>query len=201
MESNEQQIVKSTCRMCHGVCRVNIHMKGERVVKITGDKDSPTSAGYICSKGAASVELLNHPDRILHPLKRRGRRGENRWERISWDEALNEMAAKLQTIKKESGPEYFALTHGTSRAYADFASRFAYAYGTPNYTGIGHVCYVPRLIANAFTLGHLQMPVPDVYGFGGLLPECLIIWGSNLTELGAAHGRKGTRLRMDAFKR
>ena len=91
----EQKIIKSTCRMCHGVCRVNVHMEGNRVVKITGDKDSPTSRGYLCSKGAASVDLLYHPDRILHPLRRKGRRGENKWERISWEEALDEMAEKL----------------------------------------------------------------------------------------------------------
>ena len=131
--------------MCHGICRVNVHMEGDRVVKITGDKESPTSKGFLCPKGAASVELLYHPDRITHPLRRKGKRGENRWEKISWDEALDEMADKLKIIKKEHGPEYFALTQGTGRPYTDFASRFAYAYGTPNYTGIAHICYLLRV--------------------------------------------------------
>lgn len=174
--------------MCHGVCRVLVHMQGDQVIKITGDKDSPTSNGYICSKGTASVELLYHPDRILHPLRRKGKRGQNQWEKISWDDAYHEMTDKLQTIQKESGPEYFALTQGTSRPYTDFTSRFAYAFGTPNYTGIAHVCYLPRLIANAFTMGSLQMPVCDMYGFGGTTPECIVIWGSNVAELGAVHG-------------
>ena len=69
--------------MCHGVCQVLVHMEGERVVKITGDPESPTSRGYICRKGAASAELLYHPDRVLQPLRRAGKRGENKWTPIS----------------------------------------------------------------------------------------------------------------------
>jgi len=197
---SEKRILKSTCRMCHGVCRVNIHMEGNRVKKITGDAESPTSRGYLCSKGAASVDLLYHPDRILHPLQRKGKRGENQWERISWEDALDQMAEKLQAIKRESGSEYFALTQGTSRPYTDFSSRFAYAFGTPNYSGIAHVCYLPRLMANAFTMGTLQLPVGDMYGFGGVTPSCIIIWGSNITELGAVHGMC-SKIVMQALKK
>src|SRR5271166_6041908 len=62
------EIVRSACRMCHGVCQVLVHVRGGRVVKVTGDPDSPTSRGYICPKGAASPELLYHPDRVTHPL-------------------------------------------------------------------------------------------------------------------------------------
>ncbi|MCJ7652993.1 MAG: molybdopterin-dependent oxidoreductase, partial [Actinobacteria bacterium] len=87
-----ERVVRSSCRMCHGVCQVLVHLDGDRVVKVTGDPDSPTSRGYLCPKGAASPELLYHPDRVTHPLRRRGKRGENRWERVSWDEALDEMA-------------------------------------------------------------------------------------------------------------
>lgn len=177
--------------MCHGVCRVNVHMEGSRVVKITGDPDSPTSKGYLCSKGAASVELLYHPDRLLHPLRRKGKRGENKWEKITWDEALDEMAGKLSAVKNDYGSEYFALTQGTSRPYGDFTSRFAYAFGTPNYSGIGHICYLPRLIANAFTMGTMQPVIGDMYGFGGVTPKCIVLWGSNVTGLGAVHGMCG----------
>ena len=74
-----KQIVRSACRMCHGVCQMMVHLENDRVVKVTGDKDSPTSRGYLCPKGAASPELLYHPDRVLHPLRRAGKRGENKW--------------------------------------------------------------------------------------------------------------------------
>lgn len=175
------RIIKSACRMCHGVCQVLVHMEGERVVKITGDPESPTSRGYICRKGAASVELLYHPDRVLQPLRRAGKRGENKWTPISWDEALDEMAERLLKIKRESGPQYFAMMHGTGRPYENLGARFANAFGTPNFTGVGHICFWPRVYANIFTQGMSELPVCDVYGQGGVAPQCAVIWGCNIT--------------------
>ncbi|MCP4133047.1 MAG: molybdopterin-dependent oxidoreductase [bacterium] len=188
---NKNSIIKSACRMCHGVCQVNVHLENDKVVKITGDKESPTSKGYICPKGAASPELLYHPDRITHPLRRVGKPGENKWERISWEEAFKEITDKLSSIKQESGPEFFGLMHGTSRPYSDFAARFANAYGTPNYTNVGHICYTPRVMASAYTIGSAQVPVADVYEFGKKKPACVMMWGSNITGVGAVHGLSG----------
>ena len=177
----EKRIIRSACRMCHGVCRVLVHMEWDRVVKVTGDPDSPTSRGYICPKGAASPELLYHPDRVLHPLRRKGKRGENKWERISWDEALDEMAGKLAQIRKRHGAQYLGMMHGTGRPYENFGQRFANAYGTPNFTGVAHVCFWPRVFANMVTQGFTEMPVCDVYGQGGIVPRCVVLWGCNLT--------------------
>lgn len=167
--------------MCHGVCQVLVHMEGDRVVKVTGDPDSPTSRGYLCPKGAASPELLYHPDRVLHPLRRKGKRGENNWEQISWDEALDEMAGKLAEIRKRHGAHYVGMMHGTGRPYENFGQRFANAFGTPNFTGVAHVCFWPRVFANMVTQGFTEMPVCDVYGQGGIVPRCVMIWGCNLT--------------------
>lgn len=189
MSGNEKKVVRSACRMCHGVCRVLVHLEGDRIVKITGDPESPTSKGYICPKGAASPELLYHPDRLTHPLRRAGKRGENKWQRISWDEALDEMAAKLTAVKNESGSEYFAMMQGTGRPYTGFTARFANAFGTPNFPGSSHICYFPRVVASMITLG--QLPICDVYGFGGQFPECIVIWGCNVTNAGGADGMCG----------
>jgi anaerobic selenocysteine-containing dehydrogenase len=176
--------------MCHGVCQVLVHLDGDRVVKVTGDPDSPTSRGYLCPKGAASPELLYHPDRVTHPLRRRGKRGENSWERVSWDEALGEMAERLGSIKRESGPEYFAMMQGTGRPYTGFTTRFANAFGTPNFTGVAHLCYFPRWLASLYTTG--QLPVCDLYGFGGQYPACVVIWGCNITHTCASDGMCGS---------
>ncbi|MBU0994393.1 MAG: molybdopterin-dependent oxidoreductase [Proteobacteria bacterium] len=177
-----KRIVKSACRMCHGICQVLVHMEGERVVKITGDPQSPISRGYLCPKGAAAPELLYHPDRIRQPLKRAGKRGENRWVPISWDEALEEIAGKFRAIKEESGAEYVGMTQGTGRPYENIYNRFANAFGTPNFTAPAHICYLPRIMVSLFSTGFPLMPVCDVRPHeGSAAPACIVIWGCNLT--------------------
>jgi anaerobic selenocysteine-containing dehydrogenase len=194
----DTRIVRSSCRGCHGVCQVLVHLKGERITRITGDPDSPTSRGYICPKGAASAEMLYHPDRIQYPLRRAGARGENRWERVSWEEALSEMAVRFDRIRKESGSEFLAVAQGTGRPYTEFTFRFANAYGTPNFVGPGHLCFLPRVIGSSITAGGL--PVSDIYGFGGKTPACILNWGCNIVETGAADGMCGSMFKRAVKK-
>ena len=73
--SPKTRVVRSACRGCHGVCQVLVHLDGDRVVKVTGDPDSPTSRGYTCPKGKASPLFLYHHDRLKYPLRRGGERG------------------------------------------------------------------------------------------------------------------------------
>ncbi len=190
--SGQSRVVRSACRGCHGVCQVLVHLNGDRVVKVTGDPESPTSRGYLCPKGSAAPTLLYHPERLTRPLRRVGKRGENRWKKVSWEDALNEMADKLVQIKGESGTEFVAIGQGTGRPHTEWTARFAHAYGTPNFIGPAHICYVPRVIASGLTLGRL--PVSDIYGFGGEKPACILIWGCNLTYSGAADGMCGGML-------
>ena len=187
------RIVRSSCRGCHGVCQVLVHMEGDRVVKVTGDPDSPTSRGYICPKSMAAPEILYHKDRLTHPLKRAGNRGENRWERISWDDAVSEIVERLDHVRRESGAEYVAMAQGTGRPYTEFTNRFAHAFGTPNFISPGHNCFLPRVIASTITTGGL--PIADIYGFGGTMPACVMNWGCNHVEAGAADGMCGAMFR------
>ncbi|MCX5909623.1 MAG: molybdopterin-dependent oxidoreductase [Deltaproteobacteria bacterium] len=90
-------IVKTYCaRMDHGGCGLLVHIQDGKIVKVEGDPESPLNRGTICAKGIAQVERLTHPDRLLHPLKRAGERGENKWDRISWEEALSIIARRIQ---------------------------------------------------------------------------------------------------------
>ena len=184
-----EMVVKSTCRMCHGVCGVLVHMKDGKVIKITGDPDCPTSKGYICAKGKASPELLYHPDRLKFPIKRVGKRGENKWQRIEWEEAFDTIATEFLRIKREYGAQSIASTHGTGRPYIVMTQRFFRALGTPNRFGGDHICYFPRLESSAMTCGTL--PICDYYGFGGVYPKCVIVWGCNIAETGASDGMCG----------
>lgn len=193
MAAGDTNIVKSICRMCHGVCGVHVHVEDGRVVKVTGDPEHPMSRGYICSKGRASPDLLYHPDRLRHPLRRVGKRGGNRWERISWDEALEQTAERLVEYRHEHGPESVAFALGTGRPYMFFALRFANAFGTPNVVSYSHACYLPRIVASAVTC-RLPLPICDFYGFGGRDPACVLVWGCNISETGSADGLCGAHV-------
>ncbi len=191
-EKEGERIVKSACRMCHGICGVLVHIRDGRVVKVTGDRDCPTSNGYICAKGRASVELLYHPDRLQFPLKRIGARGENKWQRISWNEALDIVAGKLLKFKEELGPQAIGMAQGTGRPYTNFFARFRHCLGAANRFGHQHICYIPRCVASGMTCGRL--PVCDYYGFGGVYPKCVVVWGCNITEAGGSDGMCGYQL-------
>ncbi|MBI4252548.1 MAG: molybdopterin oxidoreductase, partial [Candidatus Tectomicrobia bacterium] len=77
---NGTRIVRSGCFLCHGGCGIRVHVRDGRAVRVEGDPDHPNSRGFLCVKGRAGIELLYHKDRLLHPLKRAGARGEGRWE-------------------------------------------------------------------------------------------------------------------------
>ena len=105
-------IVKTFCaRMDHGGCGILAHVEDGRIKKIEGDPDCPLNRGTICAKGLAQIERLNHPDRLTYPMKRMGNRGEGKWARISWDEALETIAKKInETIEREGPPSYLLCT-------------------------------------------------------------------------------------------
>jgi anaerobic selenocysteine-containing dehydrogenase len=84
--------IRTACRSCHGGCGIIAQVKDGKVIKVEGDPNSPISHGTLCSKGLAITQLAYHPDRILYPMKRKGAKGEGKWERISWDEALDTIA-------------------------------------------------------------------------------------------------------------
>jgi len=173
-EPQEERVVKSYCRNCHGGCGVLVHVKEGRIVKIEGDPEFPSNLGSMCSKGLASIQLVYHPDRLTYPMKRAGNKGEGKWERISWDEALDTISSKLKQVITENGAESIALGYGTGRNYESFLYRFANRLGTPNVLTAGHMCYGPRIAATAITCG--KLPVGDFDNN----PACVMVWGNNV---------------------
>lgn len=98
------QVKKSCCYFCHQNCGVLAYVKDDKVLAIEGDPDFPTNTGGLCCRGNIALLHLDHPDRVNYPLKRIGKRGEGKWETISWDQAMDEIAAKLAQIREEYGP-------------------------------------------------------------------------------------------------
>ncbi|MCU0813171.1 MAG: molybdopterin oxidoreductase family protein [Burkholderiaceae bacterium] len=83
---------------CPDTCALRVSVEGGRAVRVQGDPDHPPTAGVLCTKVSRYTERTYHAERLLHPLRRVGRKGEGRFERISWDEALASVAARLKAI-------------------------------------------------------------------------------------------------------
>ena len=161
--------VRTVCRSCHGGCGVIAHVKDGKVIKVEGDPESPISHGTLCSKCLAITQLAYHPDRITYPMKK----GNNDWERITWDEALDTVIGKFKEVIKEYGPESIVIGQGTGRDYESHLYRFANLLGTPNVLTAGHMCYVSRVAATLITCGNL--PVCDY----AANPKCIVMWACN----------------------
>ena len=139
---NGEKILKTACYLCHGGCLLLAHVKDGKLVKMEGDPDGPHNRGTICEKGLSAIQYIYSPYRIKYPMKRVGERGEGKWQRISWDEALDTIAERLQYYKDEYGPWSIAYAWGTGRVPREipFIGFFSGGLGTPNGIGIGHIC-------------------------------------------------------------
>ncbi len=109
----EGEWLKTHCaRFDHGGCGLKVLVDEGKAIRVLPDETNKRSKGYACAKGMASLERIYHSERLLYPLKRKGERGEGRWERISWDQALEYAATELNRIKEESGSQAVAFGQG-----------------------------------------------------------------------------------------
>lgn len=175
--SPDRKIIKSTCKSCHGGCGVLITVENGRITHLEGNPDSPTR-GTMCAKGLASVQEVYNPNRIMHPMKRRGDRGGGEWERIGWEEAIEIITGKMKESIEKYGASSTAICQGTGRGYNRYTLRFARSIGTPNVTLAAHFCYGPRLAVFGMTVGGRLYC--DYHGWGGEYPKTQISWGKQL---------------------
>ena len=173
MESSRVTIKKSGCMGCHGGCGILVHIVDGKAVKLEGDPDCPNNEGKLCPKGWAGLDLLYHPDRLRYPLKRVGARGEGKWERISWDQAIHEISDKLMAIREKYGPWALAAGDGTKiDEVAWIADLFTLHFGSPNNFGSGRAqCFRPRRVSSVWTFGAYF--TPDYLNY----PKCIVLWG------------------------
>ncbi|MBW2296368.1 MAG: molybdopterin-dependent oxidoreductase [Deltaproteobacteria bacterium] len=129
----ENSYAYTSCTLCPGGCGLMVRMVGDRAVKIEGLEGHPINDGGICILGLSGLQLLYGATRVKTPLKRIGKRGEGRWEKISWDEALANVTAKLGQLRDANQSHTVACIlgskHGTT---STLFKRFMTAYGSPN---------------------------------------------------------------------
>jgi thiosulfate reductase/polysulfide reductase chain A len=114
----DKKVVGGICEMCFWRCQLVGKVRGDRLVKLEGNPKSIDNGKSICARGNAGVQLLYDPDRLKYPLKNVGERGNPKWKKISWQEALDECGAKLKAVVDKYGPQGIAMfPHGASAKY------------------------------------------------------------------------------------
>lgn len=185
-------VTRTTCRTgpgCHNGCFGLLYTDADgKLVKVEGDPEAPYNQGRLCSRCLALPQLVNHPDRILYPMKREKEdRGKDKWFRITWDQALEEITEKFNKIKEEYGARSVAFLQGTGRDISTYMLRLAWSFGSPNSAWVlsGSSCYLPRIaamygITGAFWIADCSQQYHDRYDDPNYkIPEVLMIWGNN----------------------
>jgi anaerobic selenocysteine-containing dehydrogenase len=182
-----EETVTSICGICPGGCGVNVKLIDGKIEKILPIKGHPV--GVVCVRGVHSKEIVYSSDRLKYPLLRVGKRGEGKFERIGWDEALDRIAGAFQGIKNEHGAEavmsYFGRgsfdsnlmdVFGVPGLHTQGTSGFLLPFGSPNNTGVSAVCFVSYgLFASITTIGApMQSTYSDLEN-----SDLVVLWGAN----------------------
>ncbi|MGE5601917.1 MAG: molybdopterin-containing oxidoreductase family protein [Nitrososphaerales archaeon] len=176
-EQRVQQIA-TNCEMCFWRCGVMAEVADGKVLKLQGNPHHPLTKGKLCARGNAGVALLYDPDRLKYPQIRTGDRGEGKFKRVSWDEALDFLASRLKDLKQKHGPESVALfPHGV---HSGFFSTLMKAYGTPNSAEPAFAqCRGPRDVGYQLTFGR---PVNSPEPIDLEESKCIVLIGSHIGE-------------------
>lgn len=175
--------------MDHGGCGLLLEVENGKIVRVQGDPDCSLNRGTLCAKGLAQVERLNHPDRLRHPLRRKGVKGGGNWEKISWEEALSLLAEKFGERIARGEEKSIAFAQGTPKGLELYLMiRLANVLKVPHVVTPGSICHMPRETASLHTCGFF--PVPD-YDHP---PALVLAWGSNLFQTNE-EGVIGSQLR------
>jgi anaerobic selenocysteine-containing dehydrogenase len=152
---------KTGCVLCAQNCGLEVLVEGNRITRVKGDKDNPRSQGYLCRKGVNIAYHQHHKDRLTHPLKRVG----GKFERISWDQAIGEIAAKLKDIVGTYGPKSFAYVGGGGQGChfdAAFGVRLMRALGSRyHYSALAQELTGIFWVSGRFTGRQYLFTIPD----------------------------------------
>lgn len=176
---------KTTCVLCAVNCGLEMQTEGSRITKVRPDKDCPRSEGYACRKGLNIAHYQSHAERLTHPLKKVG----DGFEKISWEQATEEIAAKLKGLIAEHGPRCFAYMGGGGQG-----SHFEAAFGTRLMRALGSRYHYSALAQELTGFFYVQ---GEAYGRQYLAAhpdaeraDVLVFWGSNAWR---SHGMNRAR--------
>ena len=141
------------CRICEAACGLEAEVVNGRIVNLRPDKTHPRSKGFACTKGLNAHRITHDPDRIVYPMKR----AETRWQRISWDQAIEEIAQRLGRVRNRFSPHAVALFYGNPSAHSYshrlFGAAFQKGLGTRNVFGAASIDNAADFVASHLLYG------------------------------------------------
>lgn len=165
----DERVVKTLCGMCASHCGIDVHLRGNMIVGITPMREHPLRR--LCVRALAAPEVHYSSERLHYPLKKVN----GDFKRVSWDEALDFIATRLNYIKERYGPEAVATFYGHSQFMKEsigLMRLWAQAYGTPNICTAGCMCAINRSITGRLTFGG-----DPIHNIGR--SRCIVSWGTN----------------------
>jgi anaerobic selenocysteine-containing dehydrogenase len=170
----ERKVILTDCTLCYHSCGTKVTVENGKAVKVEGLESHPLNKGKLCPKGEAALENIYSPQRLKYPMKRVNKG----WERISWDQALTEIADKLSKLKNEFGPSVLGVFSGSigveNLEMVGLTQRFKAAFGSPNFFSVESICYRMRIRTRQITFG--KYPTEE------LDSSLYILWGHNPEE-------------------
>lgn len=167
----EKNTCRTICQLCHTNCGLIVRQSAAGAISVEGDPDHPINRGRCCPKAAAIPEVIRSKDRLRYPL----RKTPSGFKRVSWDEALRLAADRLGEIRDKHGPTALVRCIGAPVSYQcrDGFREFMGVFGSPNFSGVGNLCMVPRMTAFQAITGMIRAE-PDYDG-----ANLVLFWGTN----------------------
>lgn len=202
VESGDVQVRHAWCQMCgpaKTICSTLCYVKDGKFVNVEGNPEAGNNWGVgsksLCSKANAAMQVPYSPLRILYPMKRTGEKGEGKFERCTWDEALDIVATNLKELSEKYGPEcYAALSPQEFAVQGTIAQRFLNVHGSPNYMHSA-ICMTQRTWAAQVTVGGKNLTSVTPIAPGEMNKTKLYVsWGQNLENSACNQGGPFNRI-------
>ncbi len=166
------EVIKTDCGLCINCCGLNAYVEDGKLVKVEGMPEHWLNKGALCPKGARLPEYVYSPNRVQQPMKKVNKG----FQKVSWDQALEEIGSKLAELKDKYGAHTLATWTGSVGVehfeMAAFNQRFRGAFGTPNFFNAEGICFRSRILARQITFGRYPVEEPKN-------ANCIILWGRN----------------------
>ncbi len=187
-----------TCNLCESMCGVEVEIEGKEILSVRGDKNDVFSRGHVCPKATALKDLYDDPDRLKQPVRRVG----ERWEPISWHEALDEVVDRIHQIQEEHGRDAVGVYLGNPNAHnfgtMVFGPPFLRALRSKNRFSATSCDQLPLMMASYLMFGHqLLFPVPDV----GRTDFMMILGANPIASNGSIMAGPGIKKRLEAISK